>query len=244
MEEEMAALWTNQTWTLVPLPPGQKPGLDYEETFSPVAKLNTVRVLLSVAVHRQWPLLQLDVKNAFLNRDLQETVYMQQPPGFETTGESQVCHLRKALYGLKQSPRAWFDKFSKALREIGFTRSSADFSLFTRHRSTGTVLLLVYVDDIIITGNDSNGILAVKLHLSTVFQTKDLGPLRYFLGLEVARRPDGLILSQRKYCTDLLHDAGYSGCKRLTPQWMSITSYARRPLTQISYWKIQNITVA
>ncbi|KAK8921120.1 hypothetical protein KSP39_PZI020446 [Platanthera zijinensis] len=246
MEEKMAALWTNRTWTLVPLPPGQKPvgckwvfvikhaadgtidrlkarlvargftqqqGLDYEETFSPVAKLNTVRVLLSVAVHHQWPLLQLDVKNAFLNGDLQETVYMQQPPGFETTGESQVCHLRKALYGLKQSPRAWFDKFSKALREIGFTRSSADFSLFTRHRSTGTVLLLVYVDDIIITGNDSNGILAVKLHLSTVFQTKDLGPLRYFLGLEVARRSDGLILSQRKYCTDLLHDAGYSGCK-------------------------------
>jgi len=246
MDEEMAALWANQTWTLVPLPPGQTPvgckwvfvvkhaadgtidrlkarlvargftqqqGLDYEETFSPVAKLNTVRVLISVAVHRRWPLLQLDIKNAFLNGDLQEPVYMQQPPGFETTGESQVCRLVKALYGLKQSPRAWFDRFSKALRQVGFTRSSADFSLFTRHRTTGTVLLLVYVDDIIITGDDSKGIQEVKQHLDTVFQTKDLGPLRYFLGLEIVRRPDGLVISQRKYCLDLLHDAGHSGCK-------------------------------
>ncbi|KAK8957155.1 hypothetical protein KSP39_PZI001100 [Platanthera zijinensis] len=246
MEEEMAALWANQTWTLVSLPPCQKPvgckwvfvikhaadgtidrlkarlvargftqqqGLEYEETFSPVDKLNTVRVLISVAVHRQWPLLQLDIKNAFLNGDLQETVYMQQPPEFETTGESQVCHLLKALYGLKQSPRAWFDKFSKALRDIGFTRRSADFSLSTRHRTTGTVLLLVYVDNIIIRGDDSQGMQAVKLHLSSVFQTKDLGPLRHFLGLEVARRPDGLVLFQRKYCLDLLHDAGYSDCR-------------------------------
>ncbi|KAK8956599.1 hypothetical protein KSP39_PZI000178 [Platanthera zijinensis] len=224
MEEEMSALWSNQTWSVVSLPPGQKPvgckwvfvikhaadgtidrlkarlvargftqqeGLDYQETFSPVAKLNSVRVLISVAVHRRWPLFQLDIKNAFLNGDLQETVYMQQPPGFETTGESQVCHLRKALYGLKQSPRAWFEKFSKVLREIGFTRSSADFSLFTRHQPTGTVILLVYVDDIIITGDDSQGIQAVKIHLNSVFQTKDLGFLRYFLGLEIARRPMG-----------------------------------------------------
>ncbi|KAK8924090.1 hypothetical protein KSP39_PZI019084 [Platanthera zijinensis] len=131
-----------------------------------VAKLNTVRVLISVAFHHQWPLFQLDIKNAFLNGDLQETVYMQQPPGFVTMRESQVCRLLKALYGLKQSPRAWFEKFR----------------------------------------DDSKGIQAVKLHLNSVFQTKDLGPLRYFLGLEVVRRPDGLALSQRKYCLDLLHD--------------------------------------
>ncbi|KAK8962854.1 hypothetical protein KSP40_PGU018853 [Platanthera guangdongensis] len=202
MEEEMSALWSNQTWSVVPLPPSQKPvgckwvfvikhavdetidrlkarlvargftqheGLDYEETFSPVAKLNSVRVLISVAVHRRWPLFQLDINNAFLNGDLQETVYMQQPPGFETTGESQVCHLKKAIY--------------------------------------------VYVDDIIITGDDSQGIQTVKVHLNSVFQTKDLRPLRYFLGLEIARRPDGLTLSQRKYCLDLLHDASQYGCK-------------------------------
>ncbi|KAK8951098.1 hypothetical protein KSP39_PZI003625 [Platanthera zijinensis] len=246
MKEEMAALWANQTWTLAPLPPGQKPvgckwvfvvkhaadgmidrlkaqlvargftqqqGMDYEETFFPVAKFNTIRVLISVDVHWRWPLLQPDIKNAFLNDDLQETVYMQQLPGFETTRESQVCRLKKALYGLKQSPRAWFDRFSKALREVGFSRSTTDFSMFTRHQTTGTVLLLVYVDDIIITGDDSRGIQEVKQYLGIVFQTKDLGPLRYFLGLEVARRTDCLVLSQRKYCLDLFHDAGYYGCK-------------------------------
>ncbi|KAK8949221.1 hypothetical protein KSP39_PZI006154 [Platanthera zijinensis] len=156
------------------------------------------------------------MKNAFLNGDLQETIYMQQPPGFETTGESRVCLLKRSIYGLNQSPRAWFDKFSKAVREVGFTRSSTDFSLLTHHQKTGTVLLLVYVNDILITGDDSKGIQAVKQHLSSVFQTKDLGHLRYFLGLEIARRPDGLVLPQRKYCLDLLHDAGYSGCKPTT----------------------------
>ncbi|KAK8925796.1 hypothetical protein KSP39_PZI018370 [Platanthera zijinensis] len=191
----------------------QQHGLDYEETFSPVAKLNTVRVLLSLAVHRHWPLYQLDIKNAFLNGDLQETVYMHQPPGFQTTGESRVYHLQKSIYGLKQSPRAWFEKFSKVVCDIGFIRSSADFSLFTRHRSTGTVILLVYADDILITGDDITGIQHIKKQLNSTFQTKDLDNLQYFLGLEVARRPDGLVLTQRKYCMDLLHDAGYSGCK-------------------------------
>ncbi|KAK8936549.1 hypothetical protein KSP39_PZI012592 [Platanthera zijinensis] len=191
----------------------QQQGLDYDGNFSPVAKLNTVRVLISLAVHRHWALHQLDVKNAFLNGDLQEIVYMQQPPGFETTGVSLVCCLNKSLYGLKQSLRAWFDKFSKIVSDVGFTRSSAEFSLFTRHRPTGTVILLVYVDDILITGDDLPGIRMIKQHLATVFQTKDLVNLRYFLGLKVARRPDGLVLSQRKYCLDLFHDAGYSGCK-------------------------------
>ncbi|KAK8923598.1 hypothetical protein KSP39_PZI019101 [Platanthera zijinensis] len=225
MKDEMRALWANQTWDLVPLPTDhtsarlvargftQQHDLDYEETFFLVAKLNTIRVLLSLVVHRHWPLYQLDIKNAFLNDDLQETVYMQQPPGFETTRESLVCHLRKSIYDLKQSPRAWFEKFSKVVRASGFTRSSADFSLFTRHRSTGTVILLVYVDDILITGNDTAGIQQIKEQLNSAFQTKDLGNLRYFLGLEVARLSDDLVLSQRKYCMDLLHDAGYSGCK-------------------------------
>lgn len=123
------------------------------------------------------------------------------------------CHLKKFLYGLKQSPRAWFDKFSRAVQDVGFARSLAYFFLFTRHRTTGTVVLLVYVDDILITGDDLVGIIMIKKHLTSQFQTKDLGNLRYFLGIEVARRHDGLVLSQPKYCLDLLHDVGYSGCK-------------------------------
>ncbi|KAK8928931.1 hypothetical protein KSP39_PZI017248 [Platanthera zijinensis] len=190
----------------------QQYDLDYEETFSPVAKLNSVWVLFSLAVHRQWPLYQLDVKNAFLNDDLLETVYMHQPLGFETTEESRVCLLRKSIYGLKQSPRASFEKFSKVVREVGFKQSSVDSSLFTRYQSTRTVILLVYVDDILITSDDSAGIHHVKQHLNSTFQIEDLGNICYFLGLEVARRPDGLVLSQRKYCIDLLQDAGLSSC--------------------------------
>ncbi|KAK8956530.1 Syntaxin-22 [Platanthera zijinensis] len=111
------------------------------------------------------------------------------------------------------SPRGLFDKFSQTVSAVEFTRSSADFSLFTRHRPTCTLILLVYVDDILNTGDDLTGIHMIKQQLLTVFQIKDLENLRYFLGLEVAQRPDKLALSQRKYCFDLLHDAGYSRCK-------------------------------
>ncbi|MGV7988856.1 reverse transcriptase domain-containing protein, partial [Mycobacterium kansasii] len=109
----------------------QTHGVDYFETFSPVAKLNSIRVVLSLAVNLSWPLFQLDVKNAFLHGDLTEEVYMHQPPGFVAShNPALVCRLKKALYGLKQSPRAWFEKFSEALLEFGFVHSHANHSLF------------------------------------------------------------------------------------------------------------------
>lgn len=101
----------------------QSYGIDYEETFAPVAKLNTVRVLLSLAANLDWPLHQLDVKNAFLNGDLAEEVYMEIPPGFETqTTRNKVCKLRRSLYGLKQSPRAWFERFTKVVKKHGYSQ--------------------------------------------------------------------------------------------------------------------------
>uniref|UniRef100_A0A2N9H2N5 Uncharacterized protein n=1 Tax=Fagus sylvatica TaxID=28930 RepID=A0A2N9H2N5_FAGSY len=162
-------------------------GLDYTETFSPVAKLNSIRIIISLATNLDWPL-QLDVKNAFLHGDLTETVYMTQPPGFESKGEC-VCHLKKSIYGLKQSPRAWFDKFSKAVVSHGMTRSQADHSVFFKKTRTGIVILVVYVDDIVITGSDKEGIQILINHLSSSFLTKDLGKLRYFLGIEVILAP-------------------------------------------------------
>jgi hypothetical protein len=171
-------------------------GVDYQETFSPVARLNSVRILLSIAVSRSWPLYQLDIKNAFLHGDLQEEVYMDQPPGYVVTGsEHLVCQLRKALYGLKQSPRAWFDRFSEIVLRYGFQRSTYVHSVFVRHSSTDIVVLIVYVDDIIIFGSDSIGIADLKRYLGQHFHTKDLGTLRYFLGIEVARSSQGLYLS-------------------------------------------------
>uniref|UniRef100_A0A2N9ERL8 Integrase catalytic domain-containing protein n=1 Tax=Fagus sylvatica TaxID=28930 RepID=A0A2N9ERL8_FAGSY len=187
-------------------------GLDYTETFSPVAKLNSIRIIISLAANLDWPLHQLDVKNAFLHGDLTETIYMTQPPGFESKGEC-VCHLKKSIYGLKQSPRAWFDKFSKAVVSHGMTRSQADHSVFFKKTRTGIVILVVYVDDIVITGSDKEGIQILINHLSSSFLTKDLGKLRYFLGIEVARSKAGISLSQRKYTLDILQDTGYLGSK-------------------------------
>jgi hypothetical protein len=189
-------------------------GVDYAETFSPVAKINSVRILISLAANLGWPLFQLDVKNAFLHGDLLEEVYMEQPPGFVAQGErSRVCRLRKALYGLKQSPRAWFGRFSDAVLQFGLRRSHSDHSVFSLQSKRGKIVLIVYVDDIIITGDDQKGIDELKQFLQRQFHTKDLGKLRYFLGIEVARSKDGISLSQRKYALDILEETGLLGAK-------------------------------
>ena len=183
-------------------------GIDYSETFSLVAKISSIRLFISLAATYNWVLHQLDVKNAFLHGDLQEEVYMEQPPGFVAQGEyGRVCKLKKALYGLKQSPRAWFGKFSNAVIKFGLRRSVYDHSVFYSSSDAGCVLLVVYVDDIVITGSDKDGIKNLKSFIGTCFQTKDLGSLKYFLGIEVSRSSKGICLSQRKYCLDLLDDA-------------------------------------
>ena len=162
-----------------------------------------------------WPLFQFDIKNAFLHGDLAEEVYMEQPPGFVAQGESGlVCRLRRSLYGLKQSPRAWFGRFSSVVQEFGMLRSTADHSVFYHHNSSGQcIYLVVYVDDIVITGSDQDGIQKLKQHLFTHFQTKDLGKLKYFLGIEIAQSSSGVVLSQRKYALDILEETGMLDCK-------------------------------
>ncbi|CAL5443960.1 unnamed protein product [Camellia sinensis] len=190
----------------------QEYGIDYEETFAPVAKMTTVRTLISVAAVRSWPLYQMDVKNAFLNGTLTEEVYMRPPPGLHHSS-GQVCRLRRALYGLKQSPRAWYDRFQTAVTELGFHPSASDSALFLRHTSAGFVALLLYVDDMIITGSDSSAISEVKQHLFRTFEMKDLGPLRYFLGIEVASSPKGYFLSQAKYANEVIHRARLTDTK-------------------------------
>ena len=136
----------------------------------------------------------MDVKNAFLNGELSEEVYMQPPPDL-SVDSNKVCHLRRALYGLKQAPRAWFTKFSSTIFRLGYTASSYDSALFLCRTDKGTILLLLYVDDMIITGDDLSGIQELKDFLSQQFEMKDLGHLSYFLGLEITYSTDGLYIT-------------------------------------------------
>ena len=189
-------------------------GVDYSDTFSPVAKMTYVRLFISLPATHNWDLHQLDIKNAFLDGDLQEEVYMEQSPGFVAQGEiGKVCRLWKSLYGLKQSPRAWFGKFSQAVEKFGLQKSKSDHSVFYRNSSSGIILLVVYVDDIVITESDSTGISSLKSFLHGQFHTKDLGMLRYFLGVKVMRSKHEIFLSQRSYVLDLLSETRKLGAK-------------------------------
>lgn len=183
-------------------------GVDYQETFSPVAKLNTVRVLLYLAANLDWPLYQFDVKNAFLHGDLKEEVYMDIPPAYVVSSKANmVCKPQPALYGLKQSPWAWFGRFSLAMKKYGFHQSNSDHTLFLKYRLGKVTALIIYVDDMVITGDDYEEMPKLQEQLATEFEMKNLGGLKYFLGIEVARSQQGIFFSQRKYVSiDISHN--------------------------------------
>jgi hypothetical protein len=217
----------------------QEYGVDYEETFALVARLTSVRALLAVAASRHWSLCQMDVKNAFLNGDLSEEVYMQLPPGLSHS-TNKVCRLRRALYGLKQAPRAWFAKFSTTISRLGYSIIPYDSALFIRHTDRGTILLLLYVDDMIITGDDITGIQELKQFLSQHFEMKDLGPLNYFLGLEISSSSDGYYLTQAKYISDLLSRANLTDSKIVdTPTELNtrLTPHDGEPLRDFTLYR-------
>ncbi|KAJ9536095.1 hypothetical protein OSB04_un000733 [Centaurea solstitialis] len=191
----------------------QQPGLDFDDTFSPVVKPATIRMVLSISISRNWPIHQLDVKNAFLHGDLTETVYMRQPPGYVNSSfPDHVCRLRKALYGLKQAPRAWYHRFAVYLSSLGFLSSKTDTSLFTYHRGSDTIYLLLYVDDIILTASSPTLISMVISKLSSEFPMSDLGPLSFFLGIAASRSKSGLFLSQSAFAQEILARADMVSC--------------------------------
>lgn len=177
--------------------------------------MNTVRAFLAIAAAKSWTLFQLDVNNAFLHGVLDEQVYMKLPTGFYQSDRSKhkVCRLYKSLYGLKQASRQWFQKFSDALISYGFTTSLNDYSLFTYSNKGQFIALLLYVDDVIITGTSTELIQTIKQFIDSQFKIKDLGTLKYFLGIEVARSAVGIFINQRKYVLDLLSETVLLGCK-------------------------------
>jgi hypothetical protein len=156
------------------------------------------------------------VKNAFLHGTLTETVYYCQPTGFTDPAHPDlVCHMRKSLYGLKQAPRAWYSRFA-SLTTLGFIEAKSDTSLFIFHRGSDTVYLLLYVDDIILTVSNMELLRRTISALQREFTMKDLGPLHYFLGITVERRPDGLFLHQRTYTLDIVKRAVMADCNPCT----------------------------
>lgn len=150
----------------------------------------------------------MDVHNAFLHGDLNEEVYIQVPQGVAGGGPNKVCKLHKSLYGLKQAPRCWFEKLTKALIRAGFYQSYSDYSLFVYSRGSVEIRVLIYVDDLIVCGNDGEEIQKFKSYLGQCFHMKDLGKLKYFLGIEIARSKEGFVLSQRKYAMDIVKETG------------------------------------
>ena len=162
----------------------QTPGVDYFDTFNPVVKPYTIRLILDLVVSFQWLIRQLDVENAFLNGDLQDEVFMAQPQRFvHPQYPHYVCKLHKALYGLKQAPRTWFQKLRVALVDYGFQSSRADTSLFIHYTASDILILLVYMDDILVTGSNPKLVSHFISYLHDKFALKDLGPLSYFLGI-------------------------------------------------------------
>ena len=180
-------------------------GVDFLDTFSPVIKASIISIILTIAVTRKWEIHHIDVNNTFLNGDLQEIVFRAQPEGFvDPSKPTHVCRLRKALYGLKQAPRAWFDKLKFTFHRWGFQSSVLDSSMFFLNTTGSLMFLMVYVDDILITGDDSASISRLIRDLDSSFALKNLGPVRYFLGFEVEHSSTGLHLHQSKYSLDLL----------------------------------------
>jgi hypothetical protein len=182
----------------------QEYGVDYNETFSPVARLDTIRMVLAIATKHNWKVYQMDVKSAFLNGYLEEEVYVQQPPGYEVKGKKyKVYMLKKALYGLKQAPRAWYSKIDSYMIKIESIRSTSEATLYTKVNEQGQILIVfLYVDDLIYIGN-----LSIDMFKSTMrkeFKMTDLGLMEYFLGIEVTQNDKGIFICQSKYAKDVL----------------------------------------
>ncbi|MCO5553375.1 hypothetical protein L7F22_006896 [Adiantum nelumboides] len=190
MESEYDSIIKNGTWQLVVPPPKRKvEGFDVYETFAPTARMTSIRTVLALAAHYHWKIFQMDVKSAFLNGELKEEVYVSQPPGFEVSNEEhKVCKLIKALYGLKQAPRAWYRRIDDFLKSIGFSKSYSDSNVYVLRQDNFIVIIILYVDDLIITGGNEDQIHHTKEQLKSEFEMTDLGLMHFCLGIEVLQQ--------------------------------------------------------
>lgn len=178
----------------------QKHGVDFDEVFAPVARLDTIRLLLALVANRGWQVHHLDVKSAFLNGELEEEVYVIQPEGYVQKGkEKMVLKLSKALYGLRQAPRAWNIRLDKSLKKLGFRKCSSEAAVYKRGNGKSGVVLGVYVDDLIVTGENPDEIELFKKQMTSEFEMSDLGLLSFYLGIEVDQQKDHITIKQSSY---------------------------------------------
>ena len=211
----------------------QQPGIDFNETYAPVVRMETIRTVLALAAQHQLPVFQLDVKSAFLNGELEEEVYVEQPQGYVIKGqEDKVYRLRKALYGLKQAPRAWNSNIDNYLLQHGFIKSPSEPSLYIKTQGNNFLILCLYVDDLIYTGTHPTMIEEFKKAMMKEYEMTDLGTMKYFLGIQIKQSPGRIFLSQEKYAEDLLKKFNMGECKPLaTPMAINekLSKYDGKP---------------
>jgi hypothetical protein len=191
----------------------KQPGIDYNETFSLVARIDTVRMVLVIAAQNKWIMHQMDIKSAFLNGYLEEEVYVRQPPGYEIDKHrDKVYKLKKSLYGLKQASIVWYSRIDEYLISVGFIRSPSEPTLYTKVNQKGNILIVcLYVDDLIFTGDLS--VDDFKNAMKTKFEMNDLGLMKYFLGIEVDQSDDGIFICQTNYANEVLKRFRMLNCK-------------------------------
>ena len=191
----------------------QREGVDFHEVFAPVARWDTIRMLIALAAEKGWNVFQLDVKSAFLQGELNEAVYVEQPKGFEIQEEQgKVYKLKKALYGLKQAPRAWYSRIDGYFKKEGFEKCFCEHTLFIKKEEQGVLVVSLYVDDLIYTGNSEAMLAQFKVSMMEEFAMSDLGKMKFFLGVEVIQDEEGIFINQQKYAEETLMKYGMQNC--------------------------------
>ena len=192
----------------------QRENIDFFDTFSPVTRITSIRVLISIAAIHNLVVHQMDVKTAFLNGDLEEEIYMEQPEGFVVHGqETKVCKLEKSLYGLKQAPKQWHEKFDNLMVSNGFKLNESDKCIYYKSNNNICTIICLYVDDMLIFGSNMSAVNDVKSLLCNNFDMKDLGEASVILGIKITRTEKGISIDQSHYVEKILKKYGYIDCK-------------------------------